>query len=248
MTKLLIYLLYCAAVSALMAWRGVWRSSPSPEKASGRAIKRILIVGSTGGTGQQLVRQALERGYVVTAFLRNPAKLVITHPQLTIVQGDVMDAAAVEAAVRGQDAVVSALGHRRLLVPSNVQTEGTRNVLRAMEKHDVRRFVCLTSLGLGSSVGRMGVLSTFFVLPVILPIYFWDKSKQEQLIGTSDLEWIIVRPGVLTNGRKRGKYRHGLNVGNYILMARSSRADVADFMLNQLTDDQYVQSAPGMVG
>ena len=246
--KLLIYLLYCVAISLVMARRGVWRSTAPSVKPSGRAIKRILIVGATGGTGQHLVRQALERGYEVTAFVRNPARLTITHPHLTVARGDVMDPASVEAAVRGQDAVVSALGHRRLFVPSNMQTEGTRHVLNAMEKHDVRRFVCETALGLGSSVGRMGILSTFFVLPVILPIYFWDKSGQEQLIGTSNLEWIIVRPGVLTNGPKRGTYRHGLNVGSYILMARSSRADVADFMLNQLTDDQYLQNTPGIAG
>ena len=109
------------------------------------------------------------------------------------------------------------------------------------------RFVCETSLGLGNSVGRMGLLGTFFVLPVILVIYFWDKSRQEQVIAASPLEWVIVRPGVLTNGAKRGVYRHGHNVGSYIWPARSGRADVADFMLNQLTEDQYLQTAPGVV-
>jgi putative NADH-flavin reductase len=246
--KLLIYLIYCTAVSGLMAARGIWNSSRSPVKPSGRAIKRVLIVGATGGTGLELVKQALERGYQVTAFVRNPAKLTIEHPQLTIVRGDIMDQAAVDDAVAGQDAVVSALGHRRLFVPSKVQTEGTRHVLRAMEKHDVRRFVCVTSLGLGDSVGRMGVLSTFLVLPFILVIYFWDKSKQEQLIGASDREWIVVRPGVLTNGPKRGQYRHGLGEGSYFGMTRSSRADVADFMLRQLQDDHYVQRAVAMAG
>jgi len=245
--KLLIFLLYALAVSAVMARRGFWSPSSPQIKSTGRRIERLLVVGATGGTGRELVNQALERGYEVTAFVRNPAKMQLTHPRLKIMQGDVFDANSVDAAVRGQDAVVSALGHRRIFVPSRVQAEGARNVLRAMEAHGVKRFVCETSLGLGNSVGRMGLLSTFFVLPLILPIYFWDKSRQEQVIAASALEWVIVRPGVLTNGAKRGVYRHGFDVGSYLWSERIGRADVADFMLNQLTDDQYLQTALGVV-
>ena len=210
-------------------------------------MQRILVVGATGGTGQQLVRQALERGYEVTALVRDPAKLPFAHPQLKIVQGDVLDYASISRAIAGQDAVVSALGHRRLWVPSSVQSEGTRNVLRAMKEHGVQRFVAETALGLGSSAGRMGLFGTLLFLPIALPIYFWDKSRQERIISASNLEWVIVRPGILTNGAKRGVYRHGENVGSYIIPGRISRADVADFMLNQLTDDTYLHKAPGLV-
>lgn len=245
--KLLLFLLYAIAISAVMARRGVWSATASSMKSSGRRIERVLVIGATGGTGRQLLTQALERGYEVTAFVRNPMKLSRTHPRLKIMQGDVMDFGSVEAAVRGQDAVVSALGHRRLFYPTRVQSEGTRNVLRAMKTHGVGRLVCETSLGLGNSVGRMGLLSTCFVLPVILPIYFWDKTRQEQIIAASDREWVIVRPGILTNGAKRGVYRHGFDAGSYLWSARISRADVADFMLNQLTNDQYLQTAPGVV-
>jgi len=244
--KLVIFLLYALTVSVVMARRGFWSPKSARIKSSGRRLERVLIVGATGGTGRELVTQALERGYEVTAFVRDPAKLKITHPRLKLAQGDVCDAASVEAAVRNQDAVISALGHRRLFVPSRVQSEGARNILHAMETHGVRRFVCETSLGLGNSVGRMGLLGTFFVLPVVLVIYFWDKSRQEQAVAASPLEWVIVRPGMLTNGAKRGVYRHGHGVGNYILPSVISRADVADFMLNQLTDDQYLQTAPGV--
>ena len=142
---------------------------------------------------------------------------------------------------------VSALGHRRLFVPSRVQSEGTRNVLRAMETHGVRRFVCETSLGLGNSAGRMGLLATFFVLPVILPIYFWDKSRQEKVVAASPLEWVIVRPGMLTNGAQARRLSPRAWTSAVIFCASMiGRADVADFMLNQLTDDQYLQTAPGV--
>ncbi|CAN5271788.1 SDR family oxidoreductase [soil metagenome] len=245
--KVLFFLLYGLVLTLTMARRGVWSAKAASLKPSGRKISRVLVIGATGGTGRELVQQALERGYEVTAFVRDPARLQVTDPKLKIVRGDVLDSAAVEAAVEGQDAVLSALGHRRLWVPSHVQAEGIRNVIAAMKKKGVRRLVCVTALGLGNSAGRMGIIGTFFALPVALPIYFWDKSRQEQLIGASDLEWVIVRPGVLTNGAKRGRYQHGVHVGSYIWPTWSSRADVADFMLAQLTDDQYLQTAPGMI-
>ena len=243
-----LYAVYALALSAIMAARGHRSATRAHGNRSARPIRRVLVIGATGGTGQQLVQQALERGYEVTALVRNPAKLQLTHPQLRVVKGDVLDYASVAAAVQGEDAVLSALGHRRLFVPSRVQSDGTQNVLRAMQEHGVQRFVCETALGLGSSAGRMGLFGTLLFLPVFLPIYFWDKSRQEQIIAESDVDWVIVRPGILTNGRKRGTYRHGENVGSYVLSAWSSRADVADFMLKQLTDDTYLHKAPGLVG
>jgi putative NADH-flavin reductase len=178
--------------------------------------------------------------------VRNPSRLPIKHPQLQIIQGDVLNYAAVEAAMQGQAAVLSALGHKRFFYPTRIQSEGTRNILRAMEIHSVPRLVCETSLGLGDSVGRLGLYFTFFVIPVILPFYFWDKTRQEQLIAASKVEWVIVRPGMLTNGKKRNAYRHGLKVGSFIWTARISRADVADFMLNQIADNTYLRASPGV--
>jgi len=203
-------------------------------------------VGATGGTGRQLVAQALERGHMVTVLARTPAKLRMTHERLQVLQGNVLDYASVEAAVRGQDAVVSALGHKRYFGPTRILSEGTRNLLRAMEAQGVPRLICETSLGVGNSAGRMGLYYTLFVIPVILPFYFWDKTRQELLIEASRVEWVIVRPGALTNGPKRTAYRHGHDIGSFIRTVRISRANVADFMLNQLTSDTYLRTAPGV--
>jgi uncharacterized protein YbjT (DUF2867 family) len=207
-----------------------------------------LVVGATGGTGGQLVTQALERGYAVTALVRDPSRLQVDHPKLTVIQGDVLDEGSVEAAMRGQEAVLSALGHKQYFHPTRILSEGTRTILRAMEAHSVPRLVCETSLGIGDSAGRMGLYYTLFVIPVILPFYFWDKTRQERMIARSDVEWVIVRPGVLTNGDKRGRSRHGRHVGGFFLTLRISRADVADFMLNQLASDTYLRAAPGLCG
>jgi putative NADH-flavin reductase len=246
MTLLVLFILYAIALSAGLKRSG-HRSQAAP--AGGTAPHnptRVLIVGATGGTGRQLVAQALERGYAVTALVRDPSRLRVDHPELTVVQGDVLDYGSVEAAMRGQEAVLSALGHKRFFYPTRILSEGTQNILRAMDTHGVPRLICETSLGIGDSAGRMGLYFTFFVIPVILPFYFWDKTRQERTIAASNVEWVIARPGVLTNGKKRGRFRHGRHIGSFVWTVRISRADVADFMLNQLVSDAYLRTAPGV--
>jgi len=207
---------------------------------------RILVIGATGGTGREVVKQALEQGHHVTALARNPARVNTTHERLTVMKGDVMDPASLENAVRGQDAVVCALGHKRWLGPSNILSQGTRNLVRAMETAGVRRLVVETALGVGDSAGRLGLYYTLFTIPLILPFYWYDKGRQERVVRESNLEWILVRPAQLTNGRKRGSYQHGLRVGNFIWSASISRADTAEFMLRQIGDTPYLRQAPGI--
>jgi putative NADH-flavin reductase len=179
-------------------------------------------------------------------LVRNPSKLQLEHERLTVVQGDVLDAGSIDAAMRGQDAVVSALGHRRYLYPTRIQSEGTTNILRAMETHGVRRFVCMSTLGIGDSVGRLGLLYTLLIIPLVLPFYFWDKTRQEKVIAASGLDWTIVRPGALTNGPKRGQVRLGAQVGNLFWTMSVSRANVAKFMIDELTASCYLRQAVGV--
>jgi putative NADH-flavin reductase len=251
MTILLAFVSYAVVLSVALARAGYRspRGSPNaaaPVGAAGQRPSRVLILGATGGTGRQLVQQALDRGLSVTALARDPSRLRIEHPRLKVIQGNVLDERSVDAAVRGQDAVVSALGHKRYFHPTRILSDGTRNVVRAMEAHGVRRLVCQTSLGIGDGAGRLGAFYTLFIIPVILPFYFWDKTRQERIIARSRVEWVIVRPGALTNGRKRGRCRHGRRVGNFLLTVRICRADVAEFMLDQLASDTYVGAAPGV--
>lgn len=245
MIILLVFLAYAILLSAALARAG-FRSTAASSNEPRRHPTRVLIVGATGGTGRQLVTQALERGYTVTALVRDPSRLSLQHPQLTVVRGDVLDEASVDAAMRGQEAVLSALGHRRYFAPTRILSDGTRNILRAMETHGVARIVCETSLGIGDSAGRMGVYYTFFLIPLILPFYFWDKTRQERVIAQSKVEWVITRPGVLTNADKRGRARHGRGIGSFLWTVRIARADVAEFMLNQLVSDHYLRTAPGV--
>ena len=206
---------------------------------------KLLIVGATGGTGRQLVTQALERGHQVTALVRRPPRAE-PRPALTLVVGDVLDPGSLDRAMQGQEAVLSALGHNRWLAPSRILSEGTRNLIAAMVRHGVQRFVCETALGISDAWWQMGLYYTLFLRPVILPFYFWDKVRQEAVIRASNLAWTIVRPGMLTNGSPRGRYRHGPHVGHWLWTVRISRADVAAFMLDQLTDTSYVRATVGV--
>src|SRR5216117_2642764 len=152
-TALLISFAFYAIALSLVLAHAAYRSKNAPNRdaTSRNRPTRLLIAGATGGTGRQLVMQALERGYVVTALVRGSSRLEIDHPRLRIAQRDVLDYATVNEAMCGQEAVVSALGHKRFLYPTRILSEGTRNILRAMEAQGVSRLICQTSMGIGDS-------------------------------------------------------------------------------------------------
>lgn len=205
---------------------------------------KIAIFGSTGGTGRELVRQALELGHEVTAFARSPEKLDdLKRENLRIVKGDVVNYADVEKSVAGQEAILSALGSPTLKAGDTTVSDGTKNIIKAMEADGVKKFICETSLGVGDSHDQPGFLFMKILVPLFLKNAFADKQIQEKYIKASSLDWIIVRPGGLTNGEKTGAYRHGLDKD---ISGRISRADVAEFMLKQLKSSDYLHKTPAI--
>jgi putative NADH-flavin reductase len=206
---------------------------------------KLLVFGATGGTGRELVEQALAQGHEVTAYARNPAKLGdITHARLQVIRGDVLDAAAVEQAVPGHDAVVCAIGAGA--GRTSLREDGTRNIVRAMEKVGVRRLICQSSMGVGDSRANLGFLTKCVIVPVFLRHAFADHERQEAVVKESDLDWTIVRPPHLKDGPRTGAYRHGFPTTDTGIQGQISRADVADFMLKQLTEDTYLHQTPGL--
>jgi putative NADH-flavin reductase len=204
---------------------------------------KLVVFGSTGSIGHQLVVQALEQGHTVTAFARNPAKLEIEHANLTAVQGDALDPASVEKAVDGQDAVLCALGAG---AKGAIRTEGTRNIVRAMEKAGVSRLICLSTLGVGDSRDSLNFFWKHVMFGLLLRAAYADHISQENSVKESRLDWTLVRPAAFADGDHTGEYRHGFPSTDKTIKAKISRADVADFMLKQLTDQTYLKETPGL--
>ncbi len=205
--------------------------------------QRIVIFGATGGTGQALVQQALDRGHTVTAFVRDPARLVMQHDRLHLVPGDVLKPDTLPPALSGQDAVLCALGHKPF-VSDPVCSVGTKNVLGEMTRQGVKTIVVETALGVGDSFERSGLFQKF-LFRTVLRSYYADKEIQEQRVRESRADWIIVRPAQLTNGPATNSLRASTTVSFRGFDSPSvSRADVARFMLDQLDHPTFLHQCP----
>jgi putative NADH-flavin reductase len=201
----------------------------------------IALFGATGGTGHQVLIQALERGHHVKALARDPSKLPAGQDRLTPIPGDILDQSAVDACVQGTDAVVCLLGTRSGAKP--IEALGTRTIVKAMQDQGVRRLIAVTSLGVGDSKDQ---IPFFFkvLMQLGLKKIMAAKEEQERTIEESGLDWTIVRPGGLTDGPRTGNYVSGLDKA--IMARRVSRADVAEFVLRQLGDDRYLRQTPAI--
>ena len=211
------------------------------------ALMKVVVFGASGGTGQHLVQQALAQDHTVKAFARRPESILAAPaPGLTVFQGEIHDVKAVSDAIAGSDAVLSALG-ARTLGRSDVLEVGVRNILAGMAAQGVTRLIALGAAGAsGDSTRYQGVatrLLSKLLGATILREPFRSQREQEQLLGASKVQWTIVRPPRLLNGRAIGRYRvqeDGLPPGGVTI----PRADVADFMLRQLHDSQWIRKSP----
>lgn len=204
---------------------------------------KIVVFGASGGTGKQVVRQALDAGHHVTAFVRTPSKLVIEHSNLSIFQGDVTDAEKVEQAIAGQEAVISTLGPTRPAVPGMMET-AARNIIAAMHKHGLKRLISTTGAGVRDPQDRPKLFDKFMkaLLTLMAGDVLRDSEANVNNIRSSDLDWTIVRFPRLMDGQHTGEYRVGYigkNSGSQI-----SRADGADFIIGELENGEYLNKAP----
>lgn len=194
---------------------------------------KITIIGATRGIGLVLIRRALESGHEVTVLLRDPGKLSLSHPKLRIATGDIRNQSSIEAALAGQDAVCVCIGVPPSRKPMDIFSQGARNVLAAMKNTPNLKLVSITGIGAGDSRGHGGFLYDKLIQPLLLKTMFEDKDREEAIIKASTVDWMIVRPGLLTHGAHTGQYRV-LTELDGVTAGKISRADVADFMLRQL--------------
>ena len=193
------------------------------------------MFGASGRTGKLVVKESLEKGHHVLAFVRSPTKLDFSHPQLEIVQGDATSATDVDGAVERSKTVVSVLGEA-VNSPHDICSLGVSNIVESMKKHGARRLVCLSDYGNGETRNR-GLYSRFIWL--IIRAHLEDKEKMENTVRSSGLAWTIVRATILTDGPKSASYKAGpeIKVG---LVPKISRHDVADLMVRQLDDESSI--------
>lgn len=203
---------------------------------------RIVVFGATGATGRQLVAQALGAGHQVTVFARSAAAIP-PQPGLAIVTGDSRDARAVRQAVAGNDAVLCALGGRPWRRRAAVCSSAIRHIVAAMTTHGVRRVVAMSTFGAGDTRPHVGWFARHVLFCAVLRSEVADKEAMESALAATDLDWTVVRVGLLTDGAARGTWR-AADDGSIRGMGKIARADVAAFILRSLASDEWVRRRP----
>jgi putative NADH-flavin reductase len=202
---------------------------------------RVLVLGATGRTGQQVVAQALEQGHAVTVFVRDPARLNAASERLAVVIGDVTrDSAALVEAVRDNDAVISALGVGDALKANGLIAGAVPTIVAAMQAAGVRRLIFTSAYGVAETIRDTPLIPRLLIRSLLKDLYADKNAGERELrrIG-GDIDWTLVYPTTLTNGPRTGRYRFGERL-SLRGVPRVSRADVADFLLTQLLDRTYV--------
>ena len=204
---------------------------------------KVVIFGATGKTGLELVSQALEQGHQVVAYVRRLNAISAVHPNLKIVVGNVVDLPKLKDAITGAHACISVLGGNSLRHHSPDIIDGINCIVHVMEQENVLRFIYMSSIGAGESRNYMPQPIRFLLADVMLRVPLADHNTNEQRISKSNLRWTIVRPGGLTNNGISANLKFGSEKTTLKGSVRISRANVAAFMLDQLSKEEFVKKA-----
>jgi uncharacterized protein YbjT (DUF2867 family) len=204
---------------------------------------KIFLLGSTGLTGQILLDEFLKRGFEVTAFVRDSSKIKKVDEKLKVLQGDPANAQSLQKSLVGHDAVVCALGYRKLKQQERVFEPAMQAVAKIGAEVGIKKIVYLSAYGVAETRSDLGFVFGKIFLPMVLEGVFADHAATEKIIRASGIDYSIARPGMLTNGPRTGSYR----AQEGLMKARKiSRADVADFMLRSLTDPLLARKTMGL--
>ena len=204
---------------------------------------KVLLLGATGGTGREIVKRATAKGHWVVAVVRSIAKAG-DLAGATLAEGDARDEALLARALEGCTGVISSIGTSvSPFKEVTLLSTATRSLVNAMTQNGVRRLVCITGLGAGDSRGHGGFVFDNLIMPLLLRKVYDDKNRQEDLVRASGLDWVLVRPVVLNDKGGTGKVRADTNLSG-IHGGSIARADVAQFVVDQLTEDRWLRQAP----
>lgn len=196
-------------------------------------MKKLIIFGATGATGKEVVKQSLEQGCEVTVIVRNTSAVQLGHPNLRIVQGDVLQPASFIKEITGKDAVISCLGIGSSTKPTVVYSQGIKNILTAMEHANITRLICISAGALYSNknMGMVIQVLTRFVLQKIFRNLYADMRLMEKTLESTDIDWTILRPPMLKNSPLTKKFRVAIQC-NIKHPFSISRADLAWYMVS----------------
>jgi putative NADH-flavin reductase len=201
--------------------------------------KRVLVLGATGGTGQQVVAQAIQLGHTVTALVRDPRRVTLVSDHIRVLTGKITDDTALAVAMRDQDVVISTLGVGKSFKSHGLISQSVTGIVRAMRDHGVRRLIFTSAFGVGDTFGDLPLIPRIFARTLLRDVYR-DKAAGEATLRASNLDWTVVYPAGLSDRPATGRYRTGehLALRGFPMIAR---ADVAAFLLSQVEDTSYLR-------
>lgn len=206
---------------------------------------KILIIGATGRLGKFLVEYALQKGHRVTAFARNIEELGIEHENIRLVKGDVLYPTLIEAAIAGHEAVLSVIGIRKFSGPITLLSRGVRNIVDAMEKHDVRRLITVTGAGILQENEHRLIMESLSFPPNLQNISL-DHHRVYKVLQMSQLEWTIVCPAFMVRREATGQYLTRADYYPTGVLNEVSLPDVADFITDEVKANQFVGRRVGI--
>lgn len=206
---------------------------------------KVLIIGSTGRVGNLLVEYSLELGHQVTAFARNIGDLKIEHPSLHKTHGDVLYPSLLESAVKGHDVVLSVIGIRQFSGPITLLSKGVKNIVKAMEKQGVKRFLTITGAGILQEDPDYLIMESLSFPPNLQNISLDHKRVYDVLKGSS-LDWTIIAPSFMQNGERTQNYLTKEDYYPKKSLNQVSLQDVADFMTKEMSENKYCSKRVGI--
>lgn len=206
---------------------------PAPQLANQPIPARIFVIGGTSGIGLETVKLALARGHFVAAMARRPERMSVSHPNLTMLKGDVTEPADLQEAMAQAHAIVFTIGINPTREPVSVFSTGAKQLLSLMKTDGSQHLIMVSGIGAGDSRGHGGFMYDNIVQPLLLKTLYEDKDRSEALIKNSEVPWTIVRPGFLVDTDSKANYRviesmEGVTSGDI------ARADVAHYLLSTI--------------
>lgn len=207
---------------------------------------KVVIFGATGFSGKAILAETLRQGHEVSILVRDASK-VQQHQNLSVVEGNVLDAEAVSAILQGQEAVIQCLGIGGTGdgKPNSFVSDASKVIIEAMQKHGVRRLIAMSNVGAGNSIAFLPWFFRKLILPYFmkwLKVIIDDKNIMEPIIMNSNLNWTIVRcPNIVDKAAKNNCLASLDGKG---LRLSITLPDMAKFMIEELVKDSFIRQAP----